>query len=481
MKARATVRMAAVLCWIVWALPAAALQVTLDSGGSGSTTFEDTDLDHIIDFDVTVGGVFRAKGRVLESLGPITKAVTLTSTPPDAQGTFGKIGVGAGTATFTVTVDTSVFTATGSPIGWTAAYVGNAGDAASGPVDIPSHSVAVSANAGGVPLTTLVGSPITMPTAIDLEAGGVVAGTTAAQVRVVFAFVPGPDDQILLPDNNGFDNKSIEVNVFNQSASCVDRMNNDARLVGQLATKSDFRCVRRGVGDVTACVDDPDESKTAKKEQKLLNDFANQCDPVPAWGVNGATCCEGGTNDGALCAIPATCGGGTCVGGACISAAAEDNAGGIMHDLFGPTVNISTDKKARVCQSKVVQRAGKLYTSRWKSFRKCKKDNFASIMDDASLVSTCLGPPQSDPRGVVNREEARLLDKVHTKCVLKGVTPVGAQFPGACGAEDDDDFAGCVSERVACRFCQSVNIADAINPPLNCDAFDNGAIDGSCP
>ena len=110
------IALACALC----AAPVAALDVTLDSGGSGSLTFTDDDMDHIIDFDVTVGGVFRAKGRVFESLGELTKAVTLTSTPPDTQAIFGKIGVGAGTATFTVTVNTSSFTATGAPLGWTA-------------------------------------------------------------------------------------------------------------------------------------------------------------------------------------------------------------------------------------------------------------------------------------------------------------------------------------------------------------------------
>jgi hypothetical protein len=481
MKTLSTVVLLSVLALAVVQTPLAALEVTLDSGGSGAVTLEDTDMDHVIDFDVTVGGVFRAKGRVLESLGTITKAVTLTSTPPDSMGTFAKIGVGAGTAaTFTVTVNSSPFTPTGTPIGFTAAYVGNAGDSMGGIVDIPSNSVAVTANNGDLALTTINGPPIIAPTAIDLESDGVVAGTTAAQIQVVFAFTPGPDDQILLPDNNGFDNKSIEVNVFNQSQDCVERMNNDARRVGQLATKSDFTCAKRGTGDVTACVDDPNDAKTDKKEQKLISDFADKCNPVPAWGVNGATCCEGGASDGALCAGPADCSGGTCTGGACISAAAEDGAGAIAHDIFGPTVNISSSKKPAVCQEKVLQRAGKLYVAHWKAFRICKKNEFASITNDATLKSVCLGPPQNDPKGLINRELSRLDDKVAKKCVKAGVTPVGAQFPGLCTAASDATFADCVAARVACRFCQSVNRADAILPPLNCDTFDDGVSNASC-
>jgi len=247
-----------------------------------------------------------------------------------------------------------------------------------------------------------------------------------------------------------------------------------------LAQKSDAKCVARGTGDVTACVDDPLDAKTDSKEQKLLADFADRCNPVPAWGVNGATCCEGGANDGATCLLPAACPGGTCVGGACISAAAESGAGDISHDLFGPTVVVDSDKKAATCQAKISLRAGKLYAAHWKAFRKCKKDNIALITGDADLVSTCLGPPQSDNRGVISREQARMVETVQAKCVERGVTPVGGEFAGLCSAVADGLFGDCVIDRVACRFCQAVNIADAIAPPLDCDGFDDGMSNASC-
>ena len=101
-----------------------------------------------------------------------------------------------------------------------------------GIVDIPSNSVAVAASNGDLALTTISGPPIIAPTAIDLESTASSPAPPRAQIQVVFAFTPGPDDQILLPDNSGFDNKSIEVNVFNQSQDCVERMNNDARRSG---------------------------------------------------------------------------------------------------------------------------------------------------------------------------------------------------------------------------------------------------------
>jgi hypothetical protein len=320
-----------------------------------------------------------------------------------------------------------------------------------------------------------------MASGIDLEASGANPSDSATDVRIVFTFTPGPDDEIRLPDNNGFDGKSIEVDVFNQSAKCVDQMNNRARRVGQLAGKSDSKCVKKGTGDVTACVDDPVEPKTDKQEQKLIEKFADTCAPVPAWGVNGLSCCEGGANDGAPCLSPAACTGGTCTAGACISAAAEAGAGAITHDLFGATVDVSSDRDTAQCQGKVIQSAGKLYTGRWKAFRKCKKDNFTLITGGADLISVCLGPPQTDVKNFIGSALGKLIDAVQSKCVGKGVSPVGAAFPGVCTAAADVDFAGCVDRRVACRFCRAINVADAIVPPLDCDLFDDGASNASCP
>jgi len=83
-------------------------------------------------------------------------------------------------------------------------------------------------------------------------------------------------------------------------------------------------------------------------------------------------------------------------------------------------------------------------------------------------------------RGFISKELARLSDKVQAQCIDRGVTPIGAQFPGLCTAVADGMFADCVSNRVSCRFCRAANRADAIVPPLNCDLFDDGANKASC-
>jgi hypothetical protein len=196
--------------------------------------------------------------------------------------------------------------------------------------------------------------------------------------------------------------------------------------------------------------------------------------------VNPLHCCEGGSTDGALCSNVLPCTGGDCVQGACISAAAENGANDVTHDLFGATVNVSAVKATRRCQKIVSKMAGKLLVDRWKVFRKCKKDDFTSISDDTDLVATCAGPPQPDPKDKIGKREALLAQKVSKVCLGKGVTSLGTVFPGACSSAPDLGFATCVAEAVACRFCQSINRTDAISPPLGCDSFDDGAVNSSC-
>jgi hypothetical protein len=353
------------------------------------------------------------------------------------------------------------------------------------PINIPAHSVTAQISAGALTLATVAGTAITFVDDIDLMASGVNASDSATDLRVVFAFTAGPDDEILLPDNNSVDGDAIQVSVFNQAFKCVDQMNNSARKVLDKAQKSDANCVTDGVkndgADQTLCVDQPNESKTEKAEAKLLSQFDEVCAVnAPPWGVNSGRCCENSSNDGAPCVVDAMCPAGTCVRGACISGAAEDAANLATHDLFGASVMVTDGGAIGKCQKKVIKRTGKLLVEHWRVFRKCKKDNFSAITDDATLITTCLGPPQPDSKGKIAKRRTKLNDDV-VKCVEKGVAAVGAAFPGVCSGADNMTFGSCASERVACRFCQGINIADGINPPLNCDLFDDGVVDASCP
>jgi hypothetical protein len=312
--------------------------------------------------------------------------------------------------------------------------------------------------------------------------GSDVTGTATA-TRMVLTFTAGPGDEIRIPDSEPFYGTGLEVFVYNQEYRCIDKMNKRSEHITKKAGKAAESCVKdNSPGSSTPCTAGLNSTKIDAAKSKLLADYVAYCVPVPAWGVNGGRCCENGSNDGAVCAAssPDCDVGGTCTEGACISAAAERAVRDLALDIFGGTAQIGVDD-VHGCQRKVMKDAGRVLSTRWKTFRKCKKSSSTTITDDATLVGTCLGPPQVDGSGKILSKEMKLEINVQKNCVDDGVVPVGSAFPGGvCSAEADANFGACVNSRAACRFCLAVNVADDIVPALDCDAFDDGAVNGSC-
>ena len=103
------------------------------------------------------------------------------------------------------------------------------------------------------------------------------------------------------------------------------------------------------------------------------------------------------------------------------------------------------------------------------------------ITSDIDLVSTCLGPPPPDPSlKKIATTDSKVAQYVN-KCISAGFSPVGAEFAGACTAVADPLFAGCVPERTNCAFSNAINVVDDIVPVLDCDLFDDGTANLSCP
>lgn len=458
---------------------ALALQITLDSG-SGTVTIADNGAGDanpapgVIDFnEAAIGGVLLAEGRVQEfTSGPISRAVVLTATPPAPEAVLRNVG--AGNPIFTITIDSSSFAPFGSPLGWSIGYVAAADDALAGPVDIPTHQVAGSINGATVPLGIVAGTAIALADAIELFARGTNLGDSATDIRAVFTFAPGPDDEIRFPEDEG-----LTVSVFSQLNKCIDQMNLSAAKVAQAAGKSNYTCVKSAAAasSPAPCIDGLDVRADVKASQ-LLSKYDRLCSPVPSWGVNGGTCCS---DTGAECTESLDCPGGTCAAGGCISGAAHKAADDMAHDILGPAL-IDGERDIARCQAKIVKAAGDVLTKRWGSLRKCKRKSLNTITSDALLVSTCLGVPQTDSSGYASKETK--LGAVVAKCVDGGVTPIGATaFPGStCASAADQDFASCLTARIACRFCLGVQVADDLDPgALDCDEFDDGDLNGSCP
>ena len=473
--------------------PALAFQVTLDSG-AGALTIVDNDANDLnlgldeIDFSQTVGGIFEADGRVTQAFPPANRQITVEARTPGGDAVFKNLD--AAPHAFVVTVDTDTFAAPGAPLGWSIAPSGVADDTTTptqSDLEIPTNDVALSINSGSVALGT-VSVPITpavvpadQPATFDEILRGV-AGSDATQMRLVWSFSPGPNDEIRLPDTSLEPNGKIVVTVFNAEDRCVVKMNKRAARLAKLAGVDDAKCVKNASsagGDATACVDDPTTPKTVTGEEKLLSDFATFCSIPPAFGTNTGTCCDGGANDGNVCVAAPDCPGGSCTAGACISDAVADAANAVTHDLFGATVSVGTEATG-TCQNRVLKAAVNLHEIRWKSLAKCKQKNIATLPTEADFVTTCLGPPQPAFTNIAAKETA-LAKRIEKICVNKGITPLSTVFPGACAGEADVDYATCLGQRIACRFCLGAALADDVAAPLDCDVLDDGTTNASCP
>lgn len=487
--------LAAMACACLVASRATAFQVTLDSGVGSIVILDNAvgDLNPdpgVIDFATTVGGVFRADGRVRQLPGPPDRGIHIGARGAALPSVFANLGVAS--RAFSVVVESDTFVQTGPPLGWSVLVDTAGADGTSpsqGDVAIPTNDLAVQVDPGSVVLTTAslpITPPVTpadQPVSLSANLRGTGPTTAATALRIVWSFTPGPFDEIRLPNPSAFGDAAVIVNVFDTESKCVVRMNDDATKLARGAGVDDAKCVRsfaRTGGDATACVDDPKTKRTDSAETKLIDDFPFYCGTPPPFGTNLGTCCEGGTPDGNPCASDDDCADGSCTAGACISGAAEDTAAAITHDLFGrPAVNVSASTTGR-CQAKVAAEIAKLDERRWGVLTECKRRSIATLATAADLVTTCFGPPQPDPSSKIAKAEARLARRLDRDCLARGVSALGSVFPGACAGEPDGDFAACLAQRVACRFCQGAGIADDVASLVDCDKVDDGASNGSC-
>jgi len=143
-------------------------------------------------------------------------------------------------------------------------------------------------------------------------------------------------------------------------------------------------------------------------------------------------------------------------------------------------VNVNAPLKK--CQALVTKVVALIHTTRWKAFAVCGKHNIATPATEADYVTACLGPPQPDTSSAkIATNELKLDKAVQKACILSGVGPLSTVFPGVCASEADADYSACIKRRVACRFCLGVAAADDIMSPLDCDLFDDGTANASCP
>jgi cysteine-rich repeat protein len=158
----------------------------------------------------------------------------------------------------------------------------------------------------------------------------------------------------------------------------------------------------------------------------------------------------------------------------------------LIHDLFGSDLDSAIYSQAGTptiikdrakCQLAVSKAMHKCETAKLKEFAKCKKAALKSGASNAAALEACIG---QDPRGKIaktctnpTKGIGKAIDK---KCVGKDT---GQVFLGVCAGEPLDQVDECIEKVVECRVCILINQADAL--AKDCDLFDDGAANGSCP
>jgi hypothetical protein len=256
---------------------------------------------------------------------------------------------------------------------------------------------------------------------------------------------------------------------------CILELNKNGAKVAKAQGKASGTCVKDAlkskISSAQACLNSPDE-KVDKSKTKARQKAAAKCAPgqEPDFGAT-----DPNTQNDVM--------------------VAKELA--LMFDIFGSDLDVAivvgdTDKDRSGCQMEVVKGATKCQDTKLKVFNGCKKDALKgkAPMPQATsaldLQRSCMqGDPNDpttgipDPKGKIEKScRTKLAEKVASRC--GGTLDLGEAFPGLCaGAVNPAELAACVDQRVECHVCLALNAADQLG--RDCDQFDDGAINGSCP
>lgn len=243
---------------------------------------------------------------------------------------------------------------------------------------------------------------------------------------------------------------------------CLAKLNKDGAGVAKAQGKENVSCLKSAgkgklIGTVQDCLTADLKEKVSRKRDKTTADNVKLCGVAPDFAYVSATA----VNDGAQ--------------------QAEID---LFGDVFGvpagtAVIDCAADKAGCVCQQKVAKAVEKVIATQLKVFVKCKKDALTSGASSAAAIEACV-----DDAGVQLSIENDFKQKINRRVVkiqaisLKKCQFVSNAFPNKCDLPAGMALADCLHEQARCRVCQAINDMDGLS--VNCDDFDNGALDTTC-
>lgn len=236
--------------------------------------------------------------------------------------------------------------------------------------------------------------------------------------------------------------------------SCVTGVNSKGIGVAKTQGKLSLKCLSRGATgkepDPENCQNADVDGKVLSAAQKTTAYASDKCSPAPLFGYSAA---------------------------ATVNAAAQGEAIGLVHDLFGASLTTATlpasNKDGSKCQKSVLKLAQKRFDAATKAFLTCKKDGLAgspSLMVSAAQMQTCFARIGSNVNAKVSAATKKLGAAIDASCSNASVA-----LPGSCSS---GAIAPCLEARIQCRLCRLFNAMDGLSE--NCDLFDDGQGNASC-
>jgi len=173
-----------------------------------------------------------------------------------------------------------------------------------------------------------------------------------------------------------------------------------------------------------------------------------------------------------------------------VNAAARSGAEGLVEDLFGDDLDTVLASEAAApaaarCQEGVADAAVELFEAVARQTLEARRralrgrGSLDPATSAASLESALAGELARDAGGRIGRAEAQLERHAWRSCPADAGA-LGALFPGACAtATDVLELAACAQATARCRACRAASDMDGL--ALDCDTFDDGVPDLSCP
>jgi Trypsin/Bacterial pre-peptidase C-terminal domain len=173
-----------------------------------------------------------------------------------------------------------------------------------------------------------------------------------------------------------------------------------------------------------------------------------------------------------------------------VNGAARGQATALTEDLFGPSldptlVERSAAPRAAACQEAVAKGAGGVVEAATRLSAGALRDALrgrgpaAPAASSAGVEAAILSAFAADGGSRLTRARERLQRRVGGRCAATE-SPLATLFPGVCGTVTSSaELADCADRVALCRACQAQNAMAGL--ALDCDLFDDGLPDLTCP